>query len=413
MEQNSISSDLIRGHIDTIILYSLIDGDKFAQQISDSIEQKSNNEYKINQATLYSSLKRLETLKHVSSYMNDAGELGRRKFFRLTAQGKDVIERNLLDWSYSKNIIDRLMDSSDDTTQVKEKIVYVCSNDANINPTNVVQEPISQPSILENNKNLDISVIDNKSTDNLIKENEPEKPKQAPIVIEEKQEINFRSVLNSLIIKSQKPVEKKLETVTVDNVVENKKQNLNETISNESFNKSSLSAGKIDFGDLKIKASKEGYKLSVSSKDSALSSNLLMINKLNLFTAFIILLLALVEFLPIYLVNKQSLNVSSFIVVLFFLAISAYPIYTLIKYFLYKENKNVKLYSDSILTCAIIIFNLLLLNLAIVFLANMDFSIKANLIKFVYTPVILMFNALIFMAIRYWLSKTKLFNKSK
>ena len=408
MEQNSISSDLIRGHIDTIILYSLIDGDKFAQQISDSIEQKSNNEYKINQATLYSSLKRLETLKHVSSYMNDAGELGRRKFFRLTTQGRDVIERNLLDWSYSKSIIDKLMDSKDDSTQVKEKIVYVYSNDVNKTPTNEVHEPISQPSILENNKAVETNVVDN-----INKALEPENPKQAaPIAIDEKNDINFRSVLNSLIIKSQKPVEKKPETVTVDNV-ENKKQNLNETISNESFNKSSLSAGKIDFGDLKIKASKEGYKLSVSSKDSALSSNLLMINKLNLFSAFIILLLALVEFLPIYLVNKQSLNVSSFVIVLFFLVISAYPIYALTKYLLYKDNKNVKLYSDSILTCAIIIFNLLLLNLAIVFLANMDFSIKANLIKFVYTPVILMFNALIFMAIRYWLSKTKLFNKSK
>ena len=62
MEQKAISSDLIRGHIDTIILYSLISGDKFAQQISDSIEEKSNGEYKMIQATLYSSLKRVETL---------------------------------------------------------------------------------------------------------------------------------------------------------------------------------------------------------------------------------------------------------------------------------------------------------------------------------------------------------------
>ena len=60
--ENSISSDLIRGHIDTIILHSLTSGNKYAQQISDFIEEKSDNKYVINQATLYSSLKRLENL---------------------------------------------------------------------------------------------------------------------------------------------------------------------------------------------------------------------------------------------------------------------------------------------------------------------------------------------------------------
>ena len=59
MEPQQISSDLIRGHIDTIILHTLLDGDKFAQQISESIEAKSENEYKINQSTLYRYLKRL------------------------------------------------------------------------------------------------------------------------------------------------------------------------------------------------------------------------------------------------------------------------------------------------------------------------------------------------------------------
>ena len=82
MEQHAISSDLIRGHIDTIILHTLLDGDKYAQQISDSIEEKSEKEYKINQATLYSSLKRLESLRFVKSYWNDS-ETGRRKYFNL------------------------------------------------------------------------------------------------------------------------------------------------------------------------------------------------------------------------------------------------------------------------------------------------------------------------------------------
>ena len=94
MEQQAISSDLIRGHIDTIILHTLINGDQFAQQISDSIEPKSDSVYKINQATLYSSLKRLESLKHVKSYWNDS-DSGRRKYFSLTESGKNFVETNM------------------------------------------------------------------------------------------------------------------------------------------------------------------------------------------------------------------------------------------------------------------------------------------------------------------------------
>ena len=105
----TISSDLIRGHIDTIILHSLLDGDKFAQQISDAVEEKSSGEYKINQATLYSSLKRLESLKLVLPYWFDCAD-GRRKYFRITDLGQQTVKDNLSSWTYSRTIIDKLMD---------------------------------------------------------------------------------------------------------------------------------------------------------------------------------------------------------------------------------------------------------------------------------------------------------------
>lgn len=404
MEQNSISSDLIRGHIDTIILYSLIDGDKFAQQISDCIEQKSNNEYKINQATLYSSLKRLETLRNVSSYMNDAGELGRRKFFRLTTQGKKVVEQNLNSWTYSKNIIDKLMDSkseSEPVTQTKTVYVYVNEN-KNDNQSLEKQAEIPQLNPVESVK-IDNPIVETP------KNNTPQQTQ-----IEQKNDVNFRSLLNSLIVKSQKTTVQKPESVLVDDNkdVENKQQSLSETILDNDFNKDSLSVGKIDFSDLKIQASKEGYKISVSSKDSAVSSNFLLINKLNFFTSFILLMLCVAEFLPIYLLNNQTLGLKTIYYVGFIAFVLVYPIIALVKLFAYENKKRESLSSDSILTCAIIVFNLLLLNVAILFLSNMDFSAKNNLILFLYTPAILMLNSIIFIGTRYCLSKTKLFYKS-
>ena len=109
-EQNlGISSDLIRGHINTIILRSLYDGDKYGYDIINEIEKKSGGLYSLKQPTLYSALKRLESLKYVTSYYGDYSNGGRRKYFSLTDLGRKITEQNLSEWEYSRTIIDSLI----------------------------------------------------------------------------------------------------------------------------------------------------------------------------------------------------------------------------------------------------------------------------------------------------------------
>ena len=113
-EQNlDISADLIRGHINTIILRSLYDGDKYGYEIIYEIEKKSGGMYTLKQPTLYSALKRLESLNYVTSYFGDQSLGGRRKYFSLTDQGKRVTEENLSAWEYSRTIIDSLISDGD------------------------------------------------------------------------------------------------------------------------------------------------------------------------------------------------------------------------------------------------------------------------------------------------------------
>ena len=66
--EKSVSSDLIRGHINTIILRALYDGDKYGYEIIAEIEQKSHGQYSLKQPSLYSALKRLEKDGYVTSY---------------------------------------------------------------------------------------------------------------------------------------------------------------------------------------------------------------------------------------------------------------------------------------------------------------------------------------------------------
>ncbi len=112
-QEKAISSDLIRGHINTIILRALYDGDKYGYEIIAEIEGKSHGQYSLKQPTLYSALKRLEKDGYITSYWGGSVGGGRRKYFSLTDEGKTVSEQNQSEWEYSRTIIDSLISDRD------------------------------------------------------------------------------------------------------------------------------------------------------------------------------------------------------------------------------------------------------------------------------------------------------------
>ncbi len=112
-DDKSISSDLIRGHINTIILRSLYDGDKYGYEIIAEIERKSHGQYTLKQPSLYSALKRLEKDGYITSYWGGSVGGGRRKYFSLTDEGKTISEQNQSEWEYSRTVIDSLISDRD------------------------------------------------------------------------------------------------------------------------------------------------------------------------------------------------------------------------------------------------------------------------------------------------------------
>lgn len=112
-KKSAISSDLIRGHINTIILRSLYQGDRYGYDIINEIEQKSHGQYTLKQPTLYSALKRLESQGYVKSYWGGVSNGGRRRYFSLTDEGRKIAEKNQAEWEYSRTIIDSLISEND------------------------------------------------------------------------------------------------------------------------------------------------------------------------------------------------------------------------------------------------------------------------------------------------------------
>lgn len=109
MIDNKLSSDLLRGHTDTIILRLLSDGDRYGYEITKLVYEHSDHQYELKEATMYSSLKRLEQDGHITSYWGDESQGGRRKYYHITQSGRLVYEENKENWNAAKRILEKLL----------------------------------------------------------------------------------------------------------------------------------------------------------------------------------------------------------------------------------------------------------------------------------------------------------------
>jgi DNA-binding PadR family transcriptional regulator len=104
-----MTSDLIRGHTETIILANLIKGDTYGYEINKRIQGLTGNIYELKEATLYSAFKRLEKAGLVKSYWGTEDTGARRRYYSITDKGKSTYWASKVDWDKAKELIDGLI----------------------------------------------------------------------------------------------------------------------------------------------------------------------------------------------------------------------------------------------------------------------------------------------------------------
>lgn len=105
----SITSDLIRGHTETIILAQLLEKDSYGYEINKQIQKLTDNAYELKEATLYSAFRRLEQAGCITSYWGNETTGARRRYYTLTDFGKKIYMQSKKEWTEAKKIIDALL----------------------------------------------------------------------------------------------------------------------------------------------------------------------------------------------------------------------------------------------------------------------------------------------------------------
>lgn len=107
---SEISSDVIRGYNDTMILYLLLEEPSYGYEISKRIKQLSDEKYIIKETTLYSAFTRLEKNGYIESFrMEDKESVKRRTYYRITETGKAYYQEKCAEWYITKEVVERFI----------------------------------------------------------------------------------------------------------------------------------------------------------------------------------------------------------------------------------------------------------------------------------------------------------------
>lgn len=104
-----ISSDVIRGYNDTIILYLLRNAPSYGYEISKEIREISEEKYIIKETTLYSAFTRMEKNGYIESFYGNETGGKRRTYYRITDAGEKYYQHKCEEWGVTKEVIDRFV----------------------------------------------------------------------------------------------------------------------------------------------------------------------------------------------------------------------------------------------------------------------------------------------------------------
>ncbi|WP_058306406.1 PadR family transcriptional regulator [Gracilibacillus massiliensis] len=104
-----ISSDVIRGYNDTIILYLLLEKPSYGYEISKRIKELSDGKYVIKETTLYSAFNRLLKKGYIESFHQQQTFGKKRTYYNITETGLEYYQEKCYEWELTKEVINQFI----------------------------------------------------------------------------------------------------------------------------------------------------------------------------------------------------------------------------------------------------------------------------------------------------------------
>lgn len=109
-----ISSDVIRGYNDIMILYLLLNESSYGYEISKQIRILTDEKYVMKETTLYSAFKRMESNGLIESFSGTETNGKPRTYYKITDEGRKYYKEKCEEWEITQEVVGKFIIKEND-----------------------------------------------------------------------------------------------------------------------------------------------------------------------------------------------------------------------------------------------------------------------------------------------------------
>jgi len=106
-----INSDIVRGHLESVILKLIIEQDRYGYEIASCVSERTHGKFIIKEATLYSIVSRLDKKELIESYIGEKTHGKKRRYYKITTLGRAYYNEKKQEWLELREILDTLLEA--------------------------------------------------------------------------------------------------------------------------------------------------------------------------------------------------------------------------------------------------------------------------------------------------------------
>lgn len=105
--------ELVKGSTSILVLQLLSERDMYGYELVKEIDRRSENKIQMKEGTLYPGLHKLEKQEYVACYWKEQEKGPARKYYQITAHGKEILEERTSEWHRYVQVMNGLIGSHD------------------------------------------------------------------------------------------------------------------------------------------------------------------------------------------------------------------------------------------------------------------------------------------------------------
>ncbi|AVQ97821.1 lineage-specific thermal regulator protein [Oceanobacillus picturae] len=101
--------ELVKGSTSLLVLQLLDERDMYGYELVKEMDQRSEHNLQIKEGTLYPALHKLEKQEYIECYWQNQEKGPARKYYRITDQGKAMLEEKTSEWHRYVQVMNNLI----------------------------------------------------------------------------------------------------------------------------------------------------------------------------------------------------------------------------------------------------------------------------------------------------------------